>query len=84
MTLMTAHGTLLTDIKGGYNLASISKSALAVTRTLIGEPPDRLKETKPTKPGAAIVDMVRVYQTRFWPCLGNDSRSSTKGSSCLP
>lgn len=65
--------------KGGYNLASISKSALAVTRTLLGEPPDRIEVTKPTKSGAATVDMVRVYQCRFWPCLASESKTSTKG-----
>ncbi|KAL8996148.1 MAG: hypothetical protein Q9188_006635 [Gyalolechia gomerana] len=64
--------------KGGYNLSSISKSALAVTRTLLGEPPDRIEETTPTKSGAATVDMVRAYQCRFWPCLRSESKSSTK------
>lgn len=67
--------------QGGYNLDSISKSALAVTRTLLGEPPDRIEKTRPTKSGAATVDMVRVYQRRFWPCLASDPKSSTKGES---
>lgn len=67
--------------QGGYNLDSISKSALAVTRTLLGEPPDRIEKTRPTKSGAATVDMVRVYQRRFWPCLASDSKTSTKGGS---
>lgn len=55
--------------KGGYNLKSISKSALAVTRTLMGEPPDRLQETSPTPSGIATVQQVAAYQSRFWPCL---------------
>lgn len=55
--------------KGGYNLKSISKSALAVTRTLMGEPPDRLEETSPTASGIATVQKVAAYQSRFWPCL---------------
>lgn len=55
--------------KGGYNLKSISKSALAVTRTLMGEPPDRLEETAPTASGIATVQKVAAYQSRFWPCL---------------
>ena len=65
--------------QGGYNLRSISKSALAVTRTLLGEPPDRIEETTPTKSGAATVDMVRIYQSRFWPCLRSDAKTSNKG-----
>lgn len=79
--LSTPREVKLTNLarKGGYNLASISKSALAVTRTLLSEPPDRIMETKPTKAGAATVDMVRIYQTRFWPCLRSVSKSTTKG-----
>ncbi|KAL8702512.1 MAG: hypothetical protein Q9201_004327 [Fulgogasparrea decipioides] len=78
MLMPLAKGKLVVCLEGGYNLDSISKSALAVTRTLLGEPPDRLKETKPTQSGAATVDMVRVYQCRFWPCLASDSKCSTK------
>ncbi|KAI4096168.1 MAG: hypothetical protein LQ344_001231 [Seirophora lacunosa] len=73
-----ADGKLVVCLEGGYNLASISKSALAVTRTLLSEPPDRIMETKPTKAGAATVDMVRIYQSRFWPCLRSVSKSNTK------
>ncbi|KAI4251036.1 MAG: hypothetical protein LQ352_005097 [Teloschistes flavicans] len=69
---------LLTSGKGGYNLGSISKSALAVTRTMIGEPPDRLDQTKPTISGGATVDMVRAYQRRFWTCLGSMPDGNSK------
>ncbi len=55
--------------KGGYNLKAIAKSALAVTRTLMGEPPDRMQQTRPTAGGAATVRMVANYQSRFWPFL---------------
>ena len=72
---------LLIFRQGGYDLDSISRSALAVTRTLLGEPPDRIEQTRPTKSGAATVDMVRVYQRRFWPCLASDRETSTKGGS---
>ncbi|KAI4242663.1 MAG: hypothetical protein L6R40_003884 [Gallowayella cf. fulva] len=78
MLMPLAKGKLVVCLEGGYNLASISKSALAVTRTLLGEPPDRIEVTKPTKSGAATVDMVRVYQCRFWPCLASESKTSTK------
>ncbi|KAL8773912.1 MAG: hypothetical protein Q9209_001342 [Squamulea sp. 1 TL-2023] len=78
MLMPLAKGKLVVCLEGGYNLASISKSALAVTRTLLGEPPDRIADTRPTKSGAATVDMVRVYQRRFWPCLALDSKTNTK------
>lgn len=56
-------------VQGGYNLKSISRSALAVTRTLMGEPPDRIPETAATASGAATVQKVAQYQSQFWPCL---------------
>ena len=59
----------LLTYQGGYNLTSISKSALAVTRTLIGEMPDRIRDTKATETGIETVQMVAMYQSRFWPSL---------------
>ena len=56
-------------VQGGYNLKSISRSALAVTRTLMGEPPDRIPETAATASGVATVQKVAQYQSQFWPCL---------------
>ncbi|KAL8645769.1 MAG: hypothetical protein Q9226_007151 [Calogaya cf. arnoldii] len=81
MLMSLANGKLVVCLEGGYDLDSISRSALAVTRTLLGEPPDRIEQTRPTKSGAATVDMVRVYQRRFWPCLSSDRKTSTKGGS---
>ncbi|TPX23802.1 Histone deacetylase hda1 [Coccidioides immitis] len=42
MLMNLANGKVAVCLEGGYNFRSISKSALAVTRTLMGEPPDRL------------------------------------------
>ncbi|KAL8850191.1 MAG: hypothetical protein Q9221_004877 [Calogaya cf. arnoldii] len=58
---------LLIFRQGGYDLDSISRSALAVTRTLLGEPPDRIEQTRPTKSGAATVDMI----ARLAPKVGH-------------
>lgn len=69
MLMPLANGKVVACLEGGYNLKSISKSALAVTRTLMGEPPDRLQETSPTPSGIATVQQVAAYQSRFWPCL---------------
>ncbi|KAL2041750.1 hypothetical protein N7G274_005534 [Stereocaulon virgatum] len=69
MLMGLAQGKLVVCLEGGYNLTSISKSALAVTRTLIGELPDRLPSVKPTATGVETVEMVALYQSRFWPCL---------------
>ena len=51
-------------------MTSISKSALAVTRTLIGEQPDRIEEPKAaTVTGIETVQMVAMLQSRYWPSL---------------
>ena len=59
----------LTYRQGGYNLTSISKSALAVTRTLIGEKPERLQEAKATEAGVETVQMVAMHQAKYWPSI---------------
>ena len=70
MLMSLAEGRVVACLEGGYNLKAISKSALAVTRVLMGEPPDRLPETKPTPSGLATVRMVAEYQSRYWKSLG--------------
>ena len=75
MLMSLAEGRVVACLEGGYNLRAISKSALAVTRVLMGEPPDRLPETKPTHSGLATVRMVAEYQSRYWKSLGPKSLS---------
>ena len=70
MLMALADGRVVACLEGGYNLKAISKSALAVTRVLMGEPPDRLPETRPTIRGQKVVRMVAAYQTRYWKSLG--------------
>ncbi|KAF2491543.1 hypothetical protein BU16DRAFT_121413 [Lophium mytilinum] len=75
-----AEGRVAVCLEGGYNLDSISKSALAVTKTLMGEPPDRLPgqdedafDTAPqsnaSKLGAATVELVKKQQAKWWHCM---------------
>ncbi|KAI9671209.1 MAG: Histone deacetylase hda1 [Caeruleum heppii] len=66
-----AGGRVVACLEGGYNLESISMSALAVTRTLMGEPPDRLKLG--LRSSVAEVDVHRVIeeQSKHWPCFYN-------------
>lgn len=59
----------LTLKQGGYNFKSISKSALAVTKTLMGEPPDRLLSSSPTDSAVAAVRRVRSIQSNYWSRL---------------
>ena len=80
MLMSLADGRIVACLEGGYNLRAISKSALAVTRVLMGEPPDRLPETKPTPSGLSTVRMVATYQSKYWKSLGpKDLKEHTLG-----
>ncbi|KAF2216535.1 hypothetical protein CERZMDRAFT_34007 [Cercospora zeae-maydis SCOH1-5] len=69
MLMSLADGKLAVCLEGGYNLESIAKSATAVARTLMGEPPDRLEDTVATISGIDDVKLVVRQQSRFWTCL---------------
>src|SRR5271156_21520 len=59
----------LTTAQGGYNLQAISKSALAVTRTLMGEPPDRMRQTAAALGAVQTVQQVKTIQSAYWRSL---------------
>jgi histone deacetylase 6 len=69
MLMTLADGKIAVCLEGGYNFRSISKSALAVTKTLMGEPPDRLMNTIPTEAAKATVGRVMNIQARHWRCM---------------
>lgn len=69
MLMSLADGKLVVCMEGGYNLRSIAVSALAVTRTLMGEPPERLQSTQPSPIGVDTVKQVIQQQSYYWPCL---------------
>ena len=69
MLMSLAKGRVAVCLEGGYNLDSIAKSATAVGRTLMGEPPERLRDTTPTNTGVDDVRLVLRQQSRFWSCL---------------
>ena len=69
MLMSLAHGRVAVCLEGGYNLDSISRSATAVARTLMGEPPERLLNTDPSITGVDDVKLVLRQQSRFWSCL---------------
>lgn len=69
MLMSLAKGRLAVCLEGGYNLDSIAKSAAAVGRTMMGEPPDRLEDMQPTKTGVDDVKLVVRQQSKFWSCM---------------
>ena len=66
MLMSLAKGKVAVCLEGGYNFVAISKSALAVTRTLMGEPPDRLTATQATEIAMTTVQQVKEIQSRYW------------------
>ncbi|KAI9785484.1 MAG: Histone deacetylase hda1 [Geoglossum umbratile] len=69
MLMSLAEGKVAALLEGGYNLDSLAKSALAVTRTLMGDPPERNITSIPSKVGHDTVEIVVRQQARYWDCL---------------
>ncbi|KUL85164.1 hypothetical protein ZTR_06261 [Talaromyces verruculosus] len=69
MLMTLANGKVAVCLEGGYNFRSISKSALAVTKTLMGEPPARLAATTPSNPAVQVVRTVMAAQSKYWRCM---------------
>ncbi|KMZ67081.1 Histone deacetylase 15 [Zostera marina] len=66
-----SQGKMLVILEGGYNLRSISSSAVAVVKVLLGEIPRKKPsdDINPTFKGYQTVMEVLKIQSRFWPFL---------------
>ncbi|KAL4747341.1 hypothetical protein BDW72DRAFT_182965 [Aspergillus terricola var. indicus] len=69
MLMTLAQGKVAVCLEGGYNFRSISKSALAVTKTLMGNPPDRLSFTCPSEAAISTIRRVSSIQSEYWKCM---------------
>lgn len=69
MLMSLAGGRVAVCLEGGYNLQAISNSALAVARTLMGEPPPRMQLPKINKEAHKTLDRVRAFQAPYWECM---------------
>lgn len=71
MLMRLAKGKLVVCLEGGYNLRSIARSALAVTRVLMLEPPDRLREDLPPPKESAVrvVEQVKRQHSKHWKSM---------------
>jgi histone deacetylase 6 len=69
MLMSLAAGKIVVCLEGGYNLESISMSALAVTKTLMGEAPPRIRQGAPKLAACQTVRMVAMHQQQWWDCL---------------
>lgn len=63
-------GKLLVILEGGYNLRSISSSATAVVKVLLGENPGHeISDILPSNEGLQTVLHALKIQLKFWPVL---------------
>ncbi|RKF77633.1 Histone deacetylase clr3 [Golovinomyces cichoracearum] len=69
MLMSLANGRLAVCLEGGYNLSAISRSALAVAKTLMGEPPERITIPPLNKDAAYTLHNVRQIQAAHWDCM---------------
>jgi len=69
MLMSLAGGKVAVCLEGGYNLEAISKSALAVARTLMGDPPPAMELPKISREAARLLAKVQAYQAPYWECM---------------
>ncbi|KAL2185044.1 histone deacetylase A-like protein [Thermothelomyces heterothallicus CBS 203.75] len=69
MLMSLAGGKVAVCLEGGYDLEAISKSALAVARTLMGEPPPKMEIPKISREAAKVLAKVQAYQAPYWECM---------------
>lgn len=77
MLMQLAKGKLVSCLEGGYNLDSIAKSALSMTRVMMGEPPDRMLDLQPSGSGVKDIQKVIRTQARFWKCMYPKDRATS-------
>lgn len=71
-----AKGKLSVVLEGGYNLESISKSALGVAKVLVGEPPEKTVALQPQLETLEVIDEVIKVQAKYWKCMKPGNLSS--------
>ncbi|KUJ09011.1 histone deacetylase [Mollisia scopiformis] len=69
MLMGLANGKVAVCLEGGYNLRAISRSALAVAKTLMGEPPERIVPPPLNRVSADTINMVKRIQANYWECM---------------
>lgn len=66
-------------VQGGYNLESISNSALAVTKVLLGDPLPPLPPLSPSEAALETVWEVGMAQSPYWECMAPRVPAPRKG-----
>lgn len=69
MLMSLANGKVAVCLEGGYNLQAISRSALAVAKTLMGEPPEKMVIPPCNREARLVLDNVQRIQANWWNCM---------------
>ncbi|CAO1616880.1 unnamed protein product [Parajaminaea phylloscopi] len=70
MLMGLARGKVIVALEGGYNVDSLAMSALAVTRTLLGDPVPSHDALEPAcKPAVDAIRLVKRDVSPFWSCV---------------
>ncbi|KAF2862175.1 Arginase/deacetylase [Piedraia hortae CBS 480.64] len=69
LLMSLAEGRVVACLEGGYNLDSISRSACAVARTLMGDPPPRMGQMNYSWSAVEDVRLVVEEQSKYWSCF---------------
>ncbi len=69
MLMSLAGGRVAVCLEGGYNLTAISRSALAVAQTLMGEPPRPMNLAPIHEVALNVLKQVREAQSPHWECM---------------
>lgn len=69
MLMSLGNGKVAVCLEGGYNLDAISRSALSVAKTLMGEPPERMTIPPVSKGAALVLHQVKQIQSQYWQCM---------------
>jgi histone deacetylase 6 len=69
MLMSLAGGKVAVCLEGGYNLKAISRSAVAVAKTLMGEPPERVGMPPINREALKVLHRVKEAHAPFWECM---------------
>lgn len=69
MLMSLADGKVAVCLEGGYNLTAISNSAVAVAKTLMGEPPPKMEMPKINREAIRILAKVQALQAPYWESM---------------
>ncbi|CAJ0911598.1 16242_t:CDS:10 [Entrophospora sp. SA101] len=64
-----ANGKIALILEGGYNLESVSKSAMACVKVLLGESPGKMEPIKPRRECLETIEQVIRVQSKHWKSL---------------